>query len=93
MCLLLSGIPNLRCVVRAINLWRTVRYNGGMQYTASSLRQNIYKILDKSIKTGEVLQIVPPQKVDRFANLVEHNTMVGDPEEFVHLDWSSEWKI
>ncbi|MBI2634085.1 type II toxin-antitoxin system Phd/YefM family antitoxin [Candidatus Peregrinibacteria bacterium] len=73
-----------------------------MQLTASSLRQNIYKVLDKSLETGQtveivrkgkVLRIVPPEKPDKLKNLPKRNTMKCDPEKLVHIDWSSEWKI
>lgn len=90
------------CHVRTIDFSRTIRYNVIMQFTASSLRQNIYKVLDKSLKTGQIieivrhgkiLKIVPPEKIDRLKNLPKRDVMNCDPEELVHIDWSSEWKI
>lgn len=72
-----------------------------MQVTASGLRQNVYKILDQSMKTGKeieiirkgmIFRIVPPQKKDKLQNLPKRKIMQCDPQELVHLDWSSEWK-
>lgn len=72
-----------------------------MQVTASGLRQNVYKILDQSMKTGKeieiirkgmIFRIVPPQKTDKLKNLPKRKIMQCDPQELVHLDWSSEWK-
>lgn len=72
-----------------------------MAVTASELRQNIYKLLDEVLESGVPLEIErkgrrlrlapadPPSKLDR---LVGHpDFMVGDPEDFVHIDWFSEW--
>ena len=75
-----------------------------MKITASKLRENIYKILDEVLETGAPVEIErrgrklrivpgedpPRRKLDRL----EHrpDTIVGDPQDLVHLDWSSEWK-
>jgi antitoxin (DNA-binding transcriptional repressor) of toxin-antitoxin stability system len=72
-----------------------------MVVTASELRQNIYRLLDEVLETGVPLEIErkgrrlrivaeePPSKLDR---LVPHpDFLVGDPEDFVHIDWSHEW--
>ena len=73
-----------------------------MTITASELRANIYRLLDRVLETGEpieierngrVLRIVPevaPSKLDRLVR--RPDDYVGDPEDAVHLDWSSEWK-
>lgn len=73
-----------------------------MLVTAAELRQNVYKLLDQVLETGVPLEIErngrrlrvtpsdAPQKLDR---LVPHEDyIVGDPEELVHIDWSSEWR-
>ena len=72
-----------------------------MAITASELRQNIYRLLDRVLETGIPLEIerngrrlrvVPedaPSKLDRLEPHPE--AIVGDPEWFVHVDWSSEW--
>jgi hypothetical protein len=73
-----------------------------MILTASKLRESIYRVLDHALKTGEVieierngrrLRIVPDEPRSRIERLAHRpNVVVGDPEDFVHLDWSSEWK-
>lgn len=69
--------------------------------TASELRRNVYRLLDQVLETGEELEVtrngrririsaVPqPSKLD---NLVPHpDYIVGDSNDLVHIDWSSEW--
>jgi antitoxin (DNA-binding transcriptional repressor) of toxin-antitoxin stability system len=71
-----------------------------MRVTASALRQDIYRILDRVLETGEVveierkgklLRIVPPEPRRRLDRLPRRDYIVGDPEDLVHLDWSDEW--
>lgn len=71
-----------------------------MTVNASTLRENIYRLLDQVLETGQpleierkgrLLRVVPvaePAKIDR---LVKHDCLRGDPEAIVHLDWSTEW--
>jgi antitoxin (DNA-binding transcriptional repressor) of toxin-antitoxin stability system len=72
--------------------------------TASKLRENIYRILDQVLETGEPVEIVrggrklrivpgdEPRK-SKLERLQPHpKALVGDPEEIVHLDWSHEWQ-
>jgi prevent-host-death family protein len=65
-----------------------------MRVTASKLRADLFNILDESLKTGlpvevvrkgRVLKMVPETKPDR------RDYIVGDSEDFVHMDWSKEW--
>jgi hypothetical protein len=75
-----------------------------VRITASKLRENVYKILDQVLESGTPVEIerrgrrlrivpadhAPGRKLDR---LEPHpDAIVGDPEDLVHLDWSSEWK-
>lgn len=72
-----------------------------MAVNASTLRENIYRLLDQVLETGQPLEIErkgkllrvvavpPPSKIDR---LVKHDCLRGDPEGIVHLDWSTEWR-
>lgn len=71
-----------------------------MRVTASGLRQDIYRILDLVLETGEVveierkgkvLRIMPPEPLRRLDRLPRRDAIVGDPEDLVHLDWSEEW--
>lgn len=75
-----------------------------MAVTASKLRENVYRILDHVLETGEPveiirggrkLKIVPAdeprkRKLDRLSS--RRDALVGDPEDLVRLDWSKEWK-
>jgi len=72
-----------------------------MVITASRLRENIYRLLDHVIETGEAieiernghrLRIVVDDAPSKLGRLVERDTVVGDPEELVHLDWSDQWQ-
>lgn len=75
-----------------------------MEVTTSKLRQNIYKILDRVLDTGEPVEIVrrgrrlkivaaedlAKGKLERLQKRPE--ALLADPEDLVHLDWSAEWK-
>jgi len=75
-----------------------------MKITASKLRENIYKLLDQVLETGTPVEIErrgrklrivpaddpPRSKLDRLER--RPHAIVGDPEDLVHLDWSTEWK-
>lgn len=69
--------------------------------TASELRADIYRILDQVLQTGipieierrgEILRIVPPgaqSKLDRLKG--DPDCILVDPEDLIHIDWSTEW--
>jgi prevent-host-death family protein len=69
--------------------------------TASELRANVYRVLDEVLASGipveinrggRQLRIVPVDAPDRLNRLVRRSEIVvGDSEDFVHLDWSGEW--
>lgn len=72
-----------------------------MALTASKLRQDIYRILDEVLESGvpveierrgRMLRIVAVEPRGRLANLETRPIIIGDPEDLVHIDWSSEWK-
>ena len=72
-----------------------------MIVTVSGLRQNIYRLLDRVIETGQplavkrgdcVLKIVASPSISKLARLKPHPCIRGNPEDLVHLDWSREWK-
>lgn len=72
-----------------------------MNVSASTLRSNIYKMLDQVLDTGEpliverkggLIEIAPVSKPGKLHNLIKHDCIVGNPEDLVHLDWSNEWK-
>ncbi|MEA2600591.1 MAG: hypothetical protein QOF89_1583 [Acidobacteriota bacterium] len=72
-----------------------------MALKASSLRENIYRILDQVLETGvpieierrgQILRIVPAEPRNKLANLKARPYLLSDPEDLVHLDWSGEWR-
>lgn len=72
-----------------------------MAITASQLRQDIYRLLDQVLATGEPLEIerkgrtlrlVPDERLGRLSRIQTHpGAVVGDPEELVSIDWSAGW--
>ena len=73
-----------------------------MALTASKLRENIYRVLDEVLATGEPVEIerngrrlliIADDQPSRLSRLVNRSdVVVGDSADFVHLDWSSEWR-
>lgn len=73
-----------------------------MKYNATHFRANLFKILDQIIETGvpieierkgQKVKIVPVKKREKLANLKSHpGTIIGNPEDLVHVDWSIYWK-
>jgi hypothetical protein len=66
----------------------------------SQLRANLYRLLDRVLKTGEPIEIdragkslllVPKEKKSKLENLVKRDVVVGNPEDLVHMDWSQDW--
>lgn len=72
-----------------------------MTITASRLRGDVYNILDqvletgvplKVIRKGKVLEIVPERpRAKPGRRKSRKRAMIGDPEDFVHLDRLPEW--
>jgi antitoxin (DNA-binding transcriptional repressor) of toxin-antitoxin stability system len=71
-----------------------------MKLSASKLRQNLYQVLDEVLekgtpveveRKGKILKIVPGKSDSKLMNLEPHDTIVGDPESIVNIDWSKEW--
>ncbi len=72
-----------------------------MPLSASKLRQDIYRILDEILATGEPveierkgrrLKIVPAVRPARLDRMPRRDYLRGDPDELVEIDWSSEWR-
>ena len=73
-----------------------------MSVTASTLRQNVYRLLDEVIETGKPVEIErkgnlllierASQPVSKLSRLTRHACIQGDPEMIVHCDWGSEWE-
>ncbi|MEE9431205.1 MAG: type II toxin-antitoxin system Phd/YefM family antitoxin [Melioribacteraceae bacterium] len=73
-----------------------------MILTASALRKNIYKMLDKVLETGipieierkgKKLKIISTAENQKLSNLKKRNIFIDSPQSIVHIDWSSEWKM
>ena len=67
----------------------------------TKVRADLYKIVDRVLETGTPVEIerrgkrvriVPVTPKSKLDNLIKHpGTLVGDPEDVVHMDWSNEW--
>ncbi len=73
-----------------------------MKISASSLRQNIYKILDEVIATGtpieierngNILKIIPTDRQHSKLEKLKRRILTDeDSDAFAHIDWTHEWK-
>jgi prevent-host-death family protein len=70
-----------------------------MKVTATELRQNLYRIIDSVIETGEpveitrklgTVRIVPDRKTSIWDRLEVHNVLVGDVEQSWDRIWDGE---
>jgi prevent-host-death family protein len=67
----------------------------------TKVRADLYKIVDRVLDTGvpveierrgRKVRIVPIKHKSKLDNLIKHpGTIVGDPDDLVHMDWSGEW--
>lgn len=72
------------------------------EITPTEFRKNLYRILDEILQTGrsldikrkgQTLRITPLTNTSKIKTLKPHpETIVGDPEDIVHCDWSIYWK-
>ena len=69
-------------------------------YTATSLRKNIYAVLDSVLESGipaeierhgKRLRIVPGESAGRLDRLEEHSIVNGPSEELADLHWDDAW--
>lgn len=76
-----------------------------MRISVSRLRENIYRLLDQVLATGEPLEVTRRGKLLRIAlveshppggrlsRLVPHpDALACEPDEIIHVDWSHEWR-
>lgn len=72
-----------------------------MAISASKLRANVYRLLDEVLETGRPLEIerngktlvISAKETESFWDRLPRREgyIVGDPDELIHIDWSSEW--
>jgi len=82
-------------------LVRTIPEELTMAITASKLRADVYRLLDQVLESGQPLEIKRNGKILVIAPKEEQSIwdrlprrkgfIVGDPDELIHVDWSSEW--
>ncbi len=72
-----------------------------MKVSATELRQNLYKIVDHVLETGETVEILRKGNIVRLVadsapsiwdRLEVREAVVGDPEGIVSIDWSATWR-
>jgi prevent-host-death family protein len=77
-----------------------------MRMTATELRNKLYTVLDQVVETGEPVEILRKGRTLRITVQEEKprtfdeslivppakKAIIGDPDDLVHIDWSSEWK-
>jgi hypothetical protein len=72
-----------------------------MAISASKLRADVYRLLDDVLETGQPLEIerngktlvIAPKETGSIWERLPRREgyIVGDPDELIHIDWSSEW--
>ena len=71
-----------------------------MAMTISTLRANLYRVVDQVIETGipveiirngRTVRIVAEAKTSKLARLKQRPVLRCKPEELLGLDWSSTW--
>ena len=95
--------PDVGDRIRTLKLinGRTFNERAVLPTTASKLRANIYRMLDEVLETGQPLEvhrngktlvIAPKEEQSIWDRLPRREGfIVGDPDELIHIDWSSEW--
>lgn len=70
------------------------------QMTLSSLRANLYRVVDEVLETGKpveitrkgrTVRIVPDRPAGKLSRLKKHSVLLCDPDDLLNLDWSSTW--
>ena len=73
-----------------------------MIITPTDFRKDLFNLLDSILASGKVLEInrnghifkvIPPKKSCKLDRLVAYpDAVVGNSDDFISMDWSSEWK-
>ena len=98
-----QSAPDVGDKIRTFKLTneRTFIERAVLPTTASKLRANIYRMLDEVLETGQPLEvkrngktlvIAPKEEQSIWDRLPRREGfIVGDPDDLIHIDWSSEW--
>jgi len=95
-----ARLTSTHTYAKLLNINININMTNTMPITASKLREDVYRILDEVIETGQpvevlrkgtVLKIVPEKAVSKLARLKKRNVFVGNPEDIIGMDWSKEW--
>jgi len=72
------------------------------QLTDKNIQKHFLRLLDQVVKTGTPVEIerkgkrllISPAEKHRNLDCLEKHPdfIVGNPDDLVHIDWSSEWK-
>jgi hypothetical protein len=97
----IDAIPSVIVRTNLAQYVRTFKPEDSMAITASKLRADVYRLLDEVLETGQPLEIERNGKVLVVAPKEKHSiwdrlprregAIIGDPDELIHIDWSSEW--
>jgi hypothetical protein len=89
------------CSVACMPIQAQTQRSSASSANASKLRANIYRMLDEVLETGQPLEverkgktlvITPKEEQSIWDRLPRREGfIVGDPDELIHIDWSSEW--
>ncbi len=81
-------------------------YDEAMKITATRLRSELYRILDRVLETGEAVEVtraegtivIKPLASERRAKprrkkaRTNPDLVVGNPDDLIHFDWVGHWK-
>jgi hypothetical protein len=71
-----------------------------VKITGNYLRRNVDAVLDEVLTTGvpveierkgRLLRIELAEEPSKLANLKRRSVLIGDIQDIIHMDWSSEW--
>ncbi len=71
-----------------------------MRISSSKLRENLYKLLDSVIETGEpleiakkghILYVIYPKKTSRLNKIIPKKITNASDVDLVHSNWEKEW--
>ena len=75
-----------------------------IRLTTAKFKQDVDGILDSILSNGEaveitrkghIIKLVPTKtkiKKNKLGNLEPHDTIAGNPESIIHIDWIKEWE-